>query len=598
MTGYEHLCMNCMSETAGKTQCPHCGFDEAEPQPKEALPYRTVLQDRYMVGRMKRSNGEGKVYIGFDMQQLCPVQIHEFFPLPICARVLNSTDIAVIAGNEGLFEQYLKDFLTYQQALSQFQNQPAIVPVTDVFEENYTAYAISPWEESITLRYFVKRSGGFLTWNACWKIFKPVITALTALHASGVGHLGISPDTLFISQDGEMKLNDFCISAARMTDTGLQMDLTPGCAAIEQFDASMDVGESTDVYGLAASLFFALTGILPKDARTRLKDPRLLLPASKLKSIPPHVVTAMANALEVSQQDRTPTFERIRAELAAAPTATVSLEETQSLRRIPSPYPESKQKTAPPEASRKKTGKKPTYLWVILLCVILAIAAVVVIAAYNLFFDGGATPTSSQANLGASSTSQSMIASLPAPASSQNVSSNSERNTNSEAASSEAASEDSSQEEETTSSQETTSSDESSQSDSDEINVPNLVGQSYSDVKNASDYQVTMTDKRFSDTVPEGNIIEQTPAKGESVKKGSVVSVVVSLGSALRELPDISGMSQSEARKAVEDAGLLPSIQQKSSDEPTGTVLGYADTEAGAQLAYGAEVTILVSSGS
>ena len=600
MTGYEHLCMNCMSETEGKAQCPHCGFDETEPQPKEALPYRTVLQDRYMVGRMKRSNGEGKVYIGFDMQQLRPVQIHEFFPLPICARVLNSTDIAVIAGNEGLFEQYLKDFLTYQQALSQFQNQPAMVPVTDVFEENYTAYAISPWEESITLRYFVKRSGGCLTWNACWKIFKPVITALTALHASGVGHLGISPDTLFISQDGEMKLNDFCISAARMTDTGLQADLTPGCAAIEQLDASMEVGEYTDVYGLAASLFFALTGILPKAAKTRLTDPRLLLPASKLKNIPPYVVTAIANALEVSQQDRTPTFERIRAELAAAPTATVSLEETQSLRRIPSPYPESKKETAPPEVTRKKRGKKPTYLWVILLCVILAIVAVLAIAAYNLFFSGDATTTSSQAGFSVSSVSPSMSASLPTPASSQNAASDSnpESDTNSQAASSAAASEESSQSDETSSSEETVSADESSQSDSDEINVPNLVGQSYSDVKNASEYQVTMTDKRFSDTVPEGDIIEQTPERGESVKKGSVVSVVVSMGPALRELPDISGMSQSEARKAVENAGLIPSFQSESSDEPADTVLGYADTEAGAQLAYGAEVTILISSGS
>ena len=128
--------------------------------------------------------------------------------------------------------------------------------------------------------------------------------------------------------------------------------------------------------------------------------------------------------------------------------------------------------------------------------------------------------------------------------------------------------------------------------------MPNLVGQSYSDVKNASDYQVTMTDKRFSDTVPEGDIIEQTPERGESVKKGSVVSVVVSMGPALRELPDISGMSRSEARTAVENAGLIPSFQSESSDEPADTVLGYADTEAGAQLAYGAEVTILISSGS
>ena len=64
MTG--NLCMNCMSDTAGKTECPNCGFSSAEPQMNHALPYRTMLQNRYLVGRAKQSNGEGITYIGYD----------------------------------------------------------------------------------------------------------------------------------------------------------------------------------------------------------------------------------------------------------------------------------------------------------------------------------------------------------------------------------------------------------------------------------------------------------------------------------------------------------------------------------------------------
>lgn len=588
MAGYEHLCMNCMSETDGKEKCPKCGFAEEEPQVKEALSYRTVLQDRYMVGRLKHANGEGKFYIGFDMQQLCPVQIHEFFPLPICARVPSSNDIAVIAGNEGVFDQYLQDFLTYQRALAQFKDQPAMIPVIDVFEENYTAYAISPWEESITLRYFVERSGGFLTWNAGWKLFRPVIAALSSLHASGVGHLGISPDTLVISPEGEMKLSGFCISAARMADAGLQFELVPGCAAIEQYDASMNISESTDVYGLASALFFALTGVLPHEAKDRLKDPRLLLPASKLKSIPPHVVTAMANALQVSPQDRTPTFERMRAELAAAPTATVSLEETQSLRRIPSPY--DTQEESDGEADARGThGKKPTYLWVILVCVILAIAAILFIWAYNLFGIGTPSASSSQPNIVGSLASGTASAQSAAPPSEE---SSSEAESEEQAASSQAAS----------SGGEQSASSAASQDASGKIEVPNLVGMQFSDIPKSDAYQVRQYNKEFSSTIPEGEVTAQDPSGG-MMEPGQIIDVTVSLGPALRELPEIAGKTEEEARTVVENAGFLPSFETIESDEPAGTVLGYKKNEdgsqlaAGAQLGYGAEVAIQVSGG-
>ena len=50
MAGYENLCMNCMSDTAGKSECPNCGCQAGEPQAPHALPLRAVLQDRYIVG--------------------------------------------------------------------------------------------------------------------------------------------------------------------------------------------------------------------------------------------------------------------------------------------------------------------------------------------------------------------------------------------------------------------------------------------------------------------------------------------------------------------------------------------------------------------
>ncbi len=113
-------------------------------------------------------------------------------------------------------------------------------------------------------------------------------------------HLGISPDTLLIMRDGKMKLGSFSIGAVRQMDTDLPPELIPGCAAVEQYIMGDTLTEATDVYGFAASLFFALTGALPPEAPRRRSDARLLIPNAVMRSLPPYVISALANALQVS----------------------------------------------------------------------------------------------------------------------------------------------------------------------------------------------------------------------------------------------------------------------------------------------------------
>ncbi len=77
-----------------------------------------------------------------------------------------------------------------------------------------------------------------------------------------------------------------------------------------------------------------MTGTLPEKAIKRKEDARLLIPTGILKELPPHVVTSLANGLQVYPQKRTQTFERLRAELSASPTITAVIEETQSIPKL------------------------------------------------------------------------------------------------------------------------------------------------------------------------------------------------------------------------------------------------------------------------
>jgi serine/threonine protein kinase len=546
MTGFDNLCMNCMSDTGGKRECPNCGFSAAEPQMRHALPYGTMLQKRYIVGRAKASNGEGITYIGYDTVLNIPIELREFFPQTLCERADGKGDIRVIGGSEIIFDECLAAFLNFSREVAHLRELSAIVHIYDIFEENHTAYTVSEWNESITLRYFIERSGGNLNWNAARQLFMPVLSALSAIHAAGICHLGISPDTLEIMQDGKMKLGSFCISAVRKMDTDLPPDLVPGCAAIEQYVMDYVPSESTDVYGFAASLFFALTGTLPQDALKRRTDTRLLIPTSILRSLPPHVVSALANALQVSPDKRTPTFERLRAELSAAPTVTATIEETQ---RIPG---------AGEDGDREKKGV-PNFVWVILTCV----AALIVFTIVGIIWISNSDQSGAETL--ASSTSQVESSESEIPDSTLNAEESEDPNL---------------------------------------IAAPSLIGQNFKELTSSEsssadqDYQVLLSTKQFSDTIPEGCIISQSPAPGTKMAKGTAIVVVVSEGAAVRTLPSITGKTLAEASEAVTSAGFTPTkTEEYSSTVPEGLAIGYKDVKEGSQMAYGSEVVIVISKG-
>lgn len=552
MAGFENLCMNCMSDTAGKSECPNCGCQSGEPQTPNALPLRTVLQDRYIVGRVKTSNGEGTTYIGFDTVLRLPVELREFYPKTLCERPGGERDVRVQAGNEVAFNEYLVDFLSYAREIAHLRELSTIVQIYDIFEENHTAYTVSEWHDSITLRYYVERSGGNLNWNAARQLFMPVLSALSTMHAAKVSHLGISPDTLRIMQDGRMVLGSFCIAPVRRADADLPPDLTPGCAAIEQYVMGYVPDESTDVYGFAASLFFTLTGELPQDALKRRTDPRLLIPTNILRTIPPHVVTALANALQVMPDQRTASFERLRAELSAAPTITATIEGPELLEGLSAAVPPKK--------------KEHTAVWVLVPC---ALALAIFTAIGVMWLSHGGLPLQGQTSSTSVEETENKVASVPDESGEPAIL---QLTPGAPAVS------------------------------NDKIETPNLVGQGYESLlqitSSGTDYQIRRTSEKFSDTVPEGEIISQSPAPGEEMDQGGTIVVVVSKGSEIRTLPAIYGKALADASTTVTAAGFVPTKTEAYSDTvPEGCAIGYEGLEEGSKLPYGTQVVIVISKG-
>ncbi len=372
----EKLCMSCMrplSET--DTVCPHCNYSVDRKNPDGYLPAGTILQEHYLVGRALGSYGDAYIYVGYDSMLKSRVFIREFFCSEFCKRTAENA-VAVTAGKEEDFKTCFDAFYQNVRSLAKLKDLPALLPLYDIFRENQTMYAVYDYCEGRSLARELKAKGGRMTWNELRPLMMQLMTSVSALHQAGVYHLGICPDTILVAPDGKLRLRSFAIPAARQTGSPLKPRLFAGFAAPEQYSAHKTCDASTDVYGLAATMFAALTGNTPPEAPRRVHSSQdLFLPAEVADELPDSVGLALFHALQPAQDKRTATIEEFRASLSAEPAVNALLEDA---------APETEE-----AAPRKPKNRYPLYIGIAVFLVLAILAGILLC----ILFPGETEPT-------------------------------------------------------------------------------------------------------------------------------------------------------------------------------------------------------------
>ncbi len=323
MISSDNLCMSCMREIGDAKKCPHCGYYADSTQISPYLPVRTVIANRYMVGRMLEYNGEGATYIGWDLVDKKAIKIREFIPDSFTIRSTSNLTLQVMRGSENVFNDLRRSFVEMWTKLIRFKGHSALISVNDVVDDYGTSYAIYDHFEGISLRDFLLRSStGYITWERARQLLMPVLSAIGALHQAAIIHRGISPSTLVIGIDGKIKITGFCIGATRNARSDLNSQLYDGYSAYEQYGIDGQQGTWTDVYAFAAVLYRTLIGSDPIPAPERMTNDRLMVPGKFAEALPAYVINGLINALQILPDDRTRTVEQLRAELSASPVAT------------------------------------------------------------------------------------------------------------------------------------------------------------------------------------------------------------------------------------------------------------------------------------
>ena len=315
------LCMGCLNEiSADEPVCKACGFDNREKQQAPFLPYGTVLKDKYVVAKNIEMNGESTRYLGYDKESGNVLSVREFLPIGLFERGEDETKLFVSEEDKADFDKALADFNSYYETVNSLTDKSAMIGISDMFSENGTAYVVEDNDDLISFTEYVDHNGGHLEWDVARPLFMPIITLLENLHKAGVGHYAVSPSNLFVTSAGKLKLGGFSTANERQRGTMLKSQLYSGCAAPEQYVPGATLDAATDIYGLTAALFYALTGNLPANAKEREKDARLLISTNTVKRLPPHVVTALANGLQMKSDQRIADFDELRAQLSVAST--------------------------------------------------------------------------------------------------------------------------------------------------------------------------------------------------------------------------------------------------------------------------------------
>lgn len=325
MSAAQMVCPFCLSKTqAGRTACPFCGKSFENHNPPEALPFGTVLGDRYTLAQHLNTDGEGILYAAVENTAGLRVTIKEYLPVTLSQGRNEAGEVEPKSGSEVLFKTTRMDFADLYRAIQRITPATGLVAVLDVLEENQTVYAVTEQIQGTPLSEYLSLRASVLPLAEARSLMQPIMEGVAALHKAGLVHRGVCPENILLTEGGVARLCGYATLGLRRAGSELKPQLYDGYSAPEQYKPQEFEGRYTDVYGLAAVFYRLVTGAQPLSAVQRqVRDS--LPPASRAESgVPGYVSSILSAAMRLVPAERIQTVPELMGALAS-PTAADAL---------------------------------------------------------------------------------------------------------------------------------------------------------------------------------------------------------------------------------------------------------------------------------
>lgn len=273
---------------------------------RELIP-GTLIHNRYRVEQVLGGGGFGVTYRVMDLKENRISAMKEYMPLDTAYRPVGRKEVRPYSEDKKVwYEKFRKQFLEEAQTIYRFRGHPNIVEVRHLFCENNTAYYVMEYIEGMDLEHFLKGQGGRISWEMLRPIIAQVVSALKTVHSGGMIHCDISPDNIFLLKNGQVKLLDFgaAKNMLRGTVEASVIVAKVGFAPFEQL-RGRNMGPWTDIYALAVTIYYCMTGIMPSRAEERIANDTIRWPSQMGIAVPSvQWEEALKKAMALRPEDR------------------------------------------------------------------------------------------------------------------------------------------------------------------------------------------------------------------------------------------------------------------------------------------------------
>lgn len=514
--------------------------------------------------------------------------------------------------------KFIDSFRRESQAAAGLSH-PNIVSVYDVGKEGNIYYIVMELLDGRDLSDVIRREAP-LPEKKAMDITRKIASALSLAHKKNLIHRDVKPHNILITEDGTVKITDFGIARAVNSSTivngtstvmGSVHYLSPEQARGDNVDAR------SDLYSLGIVMYEMLTGRVPFDGENAVSVAMMHMnqdvPAPSLSN--PGLSSVMdAVVLKLTRRDPGQRFqtadEVIRAldSVSSAAAGDVSVNSFEDLDRGYESVPDEgaveeegllaramrMKASAKPKKRLSPEEKKKNKRTIILAVIAALICAIPVsIMLLNLFSGvGGKTVkvpdvvNMTQEEAESALEDVGLKFRLGTPVESEDIESGKVVSTNPAAG------------------KEVKEGYEvvlilSKGADDAKVSVPTVTGMSQSEAeKILKQFDLTVGSVTTQENEAEkGTVVSQDPASGTEVASGTAINLVISGGMTQVEVPNIKGMSRSEAKSALEKAGLtLGEVSEDESDEDEGKIISQSP-DAGSKANSGSAVNAVISKG-
>ncbi len=245
--------------------------------------------------------------------------IKEFLPRALAGRASDELTVHPhSASDAAAFARVMRRFKREVELLADIAH-PNIPRVRRDFEANGTAYVVFQHYDGRTLSELSAASNGRLPVDRATGFVVQVLQGLEALHAEGIVHGFITPDSVLVDDNSRALI--LGLGTTRHV-VGPAREPVPGFAPIEQY-AAKEVGPWTDVYACAALLYRLTTGLVPLSAVERSTGQLMPMPWGSA-NVPQSLAQTITSALSQLPDARPHSAEEFRRRLEAALTPAAS----------------------------------------------------------------------------------------------------------------------------------------------------------------------------------------------------------------------------------------------------------------------------------